>query len=72
MTAGQCSRSPDRSRTEVAEAGPVPATVPGTVHTDLMAAGCIPDPYLDDNERLLSWIGLVGLAVRDDLRVDAR
>jgi beta-mannosidase len=35
----------------------VPATVPGCVHTDLFAAGLIPDPYLDDNERLLAWIG---------------
>jgi beta-mannosidase len=42
----------------VAEAAPVPASVPGTVHTDLLAAGLIPDPYLDDNERLLGWIGL--------------
>ena len=46
--------------------GPVPenvrglsiaATVPGSVHTDLMAAGLIVDPYLDDNERLVAWIG---------------
>ncbi|MEU4771931.1 glycoside hydrolase family 2 protein [Micromonospora sp. NPDC023644] len=36
---------------------PVPATVPGCVHTDLLAAGLIPDPYLDDNERGLAWIG---------------
>jgi beta-mannosidase len=42
---------------ELAGAGPVPATVPGCVHTDLLAAGLIPDPYLDDNERALSWIG---------------
>jgi beta-mannosidase len=28
------------------------------VHTDLLAAGVIPDPYLDDNERVLAWIGL--------------
>ncbi|MGN9840481.1 glycoside hydrolase family 2 protein [Nonomuraea sp. H19] len=34
-----------------------PATVPGCVHTDLLAAGLIPDPYLDDNEARLSWIG---------------
>jgi beta-mannosidase len=39
-------------------AAPVPATVPGSVHTDLLAAGVIPDPYLDDNEALLAWIGL--------------
>ena len=37
----------------------IPATVPGVVHTDLLAAGLIPDPYLDDNESLLAWIGLV-------------
>ncbi|MFJ8577448.1 glycoside hydrolase family 2 protein [Micromonospora sp. NPDC093277] len=41
---------------EVAEAA-VPATVPGCVHTDLLAAGLIPDPYLDDNETRLGWIG---------------
>ncbi|GGM00300.1 glycoside hydrolase family 2 protein [Nakamurella endophytica] len=35
----------------------VPATVPGTVHTDLLAAGLIPDPYLDRNELDLDWIG---------------
>ena len=33
----------------------VPATVPGCVHTDLLAAGLIADPYLDDNER--RWPG---------------
>lgn len=35
----------------------VPATVPGTVHTDLLAAGLIPDPFDGDNERALAWIG---------------
>ncbi len=35
----------------------VPATVPGSVHTDLLAAGLIPDPYLDSNEHVLAWIG---------------
>ncbi|MFC5005020.1 glycoside hydrolase family 2 protein [Dactylosporangium cerinum] len=37
--------------------GPVPATVPGCVHTDLLDAGLIPDPYLDANELELAWIG---------------
>ncbi|WP_433087079.1 glycoside hydrolase family 2 protein [Dactylosporangium sp. CA-052675] len=41
----------------VAPTGPLPASVPGCVHTDLLAAGLIPDPYLDDNERRLAWIG---------------
>ena len=34
----------------------VPATVPGTVHTDLLAAGIIEDPYLDGNEALQAWV----------------
>ncbi len=37
----------------------VPATVPGCVHLDLLAAGLIPDPYLDENERAVAWIGRV-------------
>ncbi|SEG98121.1 beta-mannosidase [Nonomuraea solani] len=36
---------------------PVAATVPGSVHTDLLAAGLIEDPYRDDNETRLGWIG---------------
>ncbi|GAA2371496.1 glycoside hydrolase family 2 protein [Dactylosporangium salmoneum] len=35
----------------------VPAAVPGCVHTDLLAAGLIPDPYHDANELALGWIG---------------
>ncbi|SDE35303.1 glycoside hydrolase family 2 protein [Glycomyces harbinensis] len=35
----------------------VPAEVPGTVHTALHAAGCIEDPYLDDQEAAQRWIG---------------
>ncbi|MDP4508812.1 glycoside hydrolase family 2 protein [Nonomuraea turcica] len=35
----------------------VAATVPGCVHTDLLAAGIIDDPYLDDHEHRLAWIG---------------
>jgi beta-mannosidase len=35
----------------------VAATVPGSVHTDLLAAGLIDDPYLDANETELAWIG---------------
>jgi beta-mannosidase len=35
----------------------LPATVPGTVHTDLLAAGVIPDPFWRDNEMALQWIG---------------
>ncbi|HEY0533561.1 MAG TPA: glycoside hydrolase family 2 TIM barrel-domain containing protein [Actinoplanes sp.] len=35
---------------------PLPATVPGTVHTDLLAAGVIPDPYTGTHENDLVWL----------------
>lgn len=37
----------------------IPAVVPGVVHLDLLREGLIPDPYLDDHESALAWIGLV-------------
>lgn len=36
--------------------GTYQAEVPGCVHTDLMAARVIPDPYLDGNEASLTWM----------------
>ena len=33
-----------------------PATVPGTVHTDLMANGIIEDPFFRLNERSVQWV----------------
>lgn len=32
------------------------ATVPGTVHLDLMKNNVIPDPYRDENEKKVQWI----------------
>ncbi|MFD1829391.1 glycoside hydrolase family 2 protein [Streptomyces desertarenae] len=42
----------------------VPASVPGSAHLDLLAAGLIPDPYLDRAEEELVW------AHRTDWRYD--
>ena len=39
-----------------AEAGWLPATVPGDVHLDLLANKKIPDPFYRDNESKLQWI----------------
>ena len=36
---------------------PLPAKVPGCVHTDLLANNQIDDPYYSDNEKKLMWIG---------------
>ena len=33
-----------------------PATVPGTIHTDLLKNKLIVDPYYRDNEKKLQWI----------------
>ena len=38
-------------------AAALPATVPGCVHVDLVAAGVIPDPFLGENEAAVSWVG---------------
>ncbi len=56
------------------------ATVPGTVHTDLLANKLIPDPYVGAPEAGLQWIGLADWeyrarfdaprALRDDARSD--
>ncbi len=34
----------------------LPATVPGGVHTDLLALGRIPDPFVGDNENSVQWV----------------
>jgi beta-mannosidase len=34
----------------------MPATVPGSVHTDLLALGQIPDPFVADNELSVQWV----------------
>ena len=39
------------------DADTMPATVPGCIHTDLLAAGKIDDPYYRDNEVRQMWIG---------------
>lgn len=34
----------------------LPAAVPGCIHTDLMAAGIIPDPFYGTNEDSVQWV----------------
>ncbi|WP_217141224.1 glycoside hydrolase family 2 protein [Streptomyces sp. AC627_RSS907] len=35
----------------------LPAQVPGCVHTDLLTAGLIPDPFIGANEAEVAWVG---------------
>src|SRR5579859_4479100 len=37
--------------------GWLPATLPGSIHQDLIAAGRIPDPFFGANEHEVQWIG---------------
>jgi beta-mannosidase len=34
----------------------LPASIPGGVHTDLLALGHIPDPFVADNEKRVKWV----------------
>lgn len=43
--------------TTLREGQVIPAQVPGCVHTDLLRAELIPDPYVGTNEQALAWIG---------------
>jgi beta-mannosidase len=49
----------------------LPATVPGTVHTDLLANGKIPDPFYRTNERDLQWIDKKDWEYQTTLDLDA-
>src|SRR5579859_5439900 len=40
-----------------AGSGWLAATVPGTVHQDLLQAGRIPDPFIGLNENAVQWVG---------------
>jgi beta-mannosidase len=52
-------RDPARSLAEdfSTSEGWLSASVPGTVHQDLLAAGRIPDPFVGLNERDVQWVG---------------
>ncbi|CAM5354160.1 beta-mannosidase [Streptomyces pilosus] len=46
----------------------LPASVPGCVHTDLLAAGLIPDPFLGRNEAEVAWVGRRDWTYETELR----
>ncbi len=48
------------------------ATVPGTVHTDLLTNGLIEDPYYRDNEKKLQWIGTTDWEYKKSFLVDVQ
>ncbi len=48
------------------------ATVPGTVHTDLLANKLIPDPYYRDNEAKLQWIDKADWEYKTIFNIDVK
>ncbi|GHA77413.1 glycoside hydrolase family 2 protein [Streptomyces termitum] len=48
----------------------LPAQVPGCVHTDLLAAGVIPDPFLGLNETEIAWVGRQAWSYTTELTTD--
>ncbi len=48
----------------------MPAQVPGTVHTDLLANGVIEDPFYRDNEKNVQWIEKEDWAYRTEFTIE--
>lgn len=48
------------------------ASVPGGVHTDLMALDCIPDPFVGDNEQRVQWVAQTDWEYRYQFVVDSQ
>ncbi|MDX9752108.1 MAG: hypothetical protein RBT71_13595 [Flavobacteriales bacterium] len=49
-----------------------PAAVPGTVHTDLLALGLVPDPYVGTNVDSVQWVGDTAWTYRTTVHLDDR
>ncbi|SFD14312.1 beta-mannosidase [Chitinophaga sp. CF118] len=47
------------------------ATVPGTIHTDLIAHQLIPDPFVGSNEKAVQWVDKKDWIYRTDFNVTA-
>jgi beta-mannosidase len=56
---------------QAGQAGWLPGQVPGGVHTDLMAAGRIPDPFVADNEKKVTWVAETDWTYRRSFEVNA-
>lgn len=57
IAAGVASADAGRLIDPTGQLATVPIDVPGDVHSALLAAGIIPDPYVGTNEVLTAWVG---------------
>jgi beta-mannosidase len=49
----------------------LPASVPGSVHVDLLNLNCIPDPFAADNELKVAWVAETDWEYRKSFRVES-
>jgi len=49
----------------------IDAQVPGSVHVDLLRAGCIPDPFTGTNEKQVAWVAESDWEYRRSFQVEA-
>lgn len=56
---------------EVGKKQAIAATVPGCIHTDLLAAGEIPDPFVRDNAHEVQWVDARDWSYTRAFEVDA-
>ena len=59
----------DAARQHPRAAAWLPATVPGSVQQDLIAAGIVPDPFEGLNEAAIQWAGLTGWVYRTAVEI---
>ncbi len=50
----------------------VPFTIPGDVHSALLLAGEIPEPYYRDNEYAVDWVNRTQWIIERDFTIDSR
>ncbi|TDT74671.1 beta-mannosidase [Arthrobacter sp. AG258] len=68
-TAGRTSLIPAQARALIGES--IPAAVPGSIHTDLLRQGIIPDPFIDANELDVAWVGRSDWSYQTSIRWDS-
>lgn len=49
-----------------------PAKVPGSVHTDLMEAKALPDPFWRDNEKWVQWVSNLDWEYKKQFQVESK
>jgi len=69
-TVRQTGATPTDAPEDAGLADPIPAEVPGDVYHDLLREGEIEDPFVEDNELDVQWVGETDWAFETTIEVD--